>query len=1239
MAYVSGNYIERAPTRRIKSHFPVGDPHGVKCSSSRRVDDAYEHSLNEMLSPSEGRRILRGPGEDEETWDRKLVHFHSESRARERNKNEYSRRKKSHTDHRSVRKSMGARDRIEEERFRLLRACLRSSKALLEGSSSASDEREDFEFDGNKRVARCYRERASPEAHFQQTSISSKSCDEASVVSYEDADRYAVAAYNPHLRASRRSQPKIYSVEEAAACHIPSHSHYTSAVSPKQKKKSRSSRQKKVVKGGVYNREMERFISQEESLDSSTTPLDSVDSLGNRLAHYQQALDSRQAIATERTWELESYPSYRANTPRSHSIQTPTKPLSKGKRPSPSRKKKKNVTSTSSIATPQDKWVDSPGSEGLVESPFGAKWSPVYSAMQSMSAVATSASSQASPGKDGEASAVPLPDKPRTGKLCGSKNIKPLFSAGSRKSSSDSRRTIENSPRCPSAPVGIVETLPGSRAGSCRSPPSAGSTRTEPSHLLITPAPLVCLAGNPPIEAPLLVSKGTNTSLTFLPPPAEAEWSLRVARLEHEWILNEELRDREGIQALESQEAASMHLELAVRQQQLLMERERSLSMHRQKAKEDEMSTFADGLMRDIAILETKLQAAVEERRSLETAKVSLEDRLESVVAQLAIAQEKCERIEAAEDLHKAEINRLNEEKDEIQRATRLGIQQIEEECTISVQNYQNLLNESSGRMERLERIARKYKSLKEKESEREVAMESMRRKNEETIEMLMGRCEKAEEAERVLRANSEKIQASHSIAQHELEKEKATLQSLRTRLEEAEKKVIQGERLLSDATTAAAERETALESTLTAQRHQLAEERHIAEETIATLKRQLKEKEAKLCALAASSEEPLRRVRGLLEDERRRRLQAEDKLHALRRKAKEAEEKATMELKREQLWSRRTAAIHAGGGSGAVSPVEWSVSSLSRSPRNTQVNAKQKNVSPSHPTTSPRAKNLQNSPTVEAVVQEQPKERSQTRPFPQVRLGSPAPAPLSPTRSPTRVVSNMESISSPRVVEIIQETGKAEEERPTERFSSNHAENEVSSPPKPAALTPLCVGAEMETAEKTAMEGGAAEARSARRVALLSVSPKTVALRLTPAGSRGSPGAHEAATPDRMNEAEEDKGSVECALSPVPVLKVGKELDGEESYTGEHVSSQEDEEDEDAPSGSSTTPPLLSMRWDNTGAASQSLDEMDLTTAQLLQYITESRETFLTQCGNLVKKTSGRVQLGLRGKAMTENV
>ncbi|KPI84949.1 hypothetical protein ABL78_5992 [Leptomonas seymouri] len=256
---------------------------------------------------------------------------------------------------------------------------------------------------------------------------------------------------------------------------------------------------------------------------------------------------------------------------------------------------------------------------------------------------------------------------------------------------------------------------------------------------------------------------------------------------------------------------------------------------------------------------------------------------------------------------------------------------QLEAEFAQTSESYHDLLAEATKRMSYLEKSHRKYKVLKESHSllkaehaqlvestvqrtqRHENEVSTMHAEVQELRRQLHQRDSASQEAsesyQETLNDYKRRLELQEANAaervqtlQQHVETANHTIELLRSQLESARQEMLEEQGRSQQQQMEAAQAELRAKENLAEQQRSAAAYKVRTEDVIANQKRQLREKDAKMQALAAGAAEPIQRLREQLEDERGRRARLEEQLKTYKRKAKEAEEHATAEIRREQL-------------------------------------------------------------------------------------------------------------------------------------------------------------------------------------------------------------------------------------------------------------------------------------------------------------------------------------------------
>ncbi|KAG5480682.1 hypothetical protein CUR178_05817 [Leishmania enriettii] len=285
-----------------------------------------------------------------------------------------------------------------------------------------------------------------------------------------------------------------------------------------------------------------------------------------------------------------------------------------------------------------------------------------------------------------------------------------------------------------------------------------------------------------------------------------------------------------------------------------------------------------------------------------------------------------------AREAHLQQLARAAEERrDQEETTAQAALAQVEAEFTRTSQSYQDLLAEATKRMTYLEKSHRKYKLLKEShtvlKSEYEQLVDaSTRRAQQSEAELSSLRAEAQELRRQLLQRDSAtqeeaasyqemlkdykrrlELQEANTVEQvktfqHHIDTANHTIDLLRSQIESLKQEVVEEQSQHQQTQMKAAQAELQWKEAQHEQQSSAAAYKVRTEDTIAQLKRQLREKDTKMQALAASAAEPLQRLRQQLDDERGRRARLEEQFRAYKKKAKEAEEQAASEMRREQL-------------------------------------------------------------------------------------------------------------------------------------------------------------------------------------------------------------------------------------------------------------------------------------------------------------------------------------------------
>lgn len=278
-------------------------------------------------------------------------------------------------------------------------------------------------------------------------------------------------------------------------------------------------------------------------------------------------------------------------------------------------------------------------------------------------------------------------------------------------------------------------------------------------------------------------------------------------------------------------------------------------------------------------------------------------------------------------------VRQLEEQLNERERRSREELARLQEELRTMSDGYEKLIKEASEKLSVLEKVERKYHALKEqhrdekKQSEvvtSETAVlkgekEELERKVEELQDELeafrlqVARKEHELREERVGHSQMvdeivQKMEQQQEKSAREQEDLQKALRNSEERLARSQRATEGLERQLQEEQAHSKELLLKLEEGTLRHKEELAATRRSAatyhqqsEGVISSLKRQLREKDTKLEALANAASEPLHRLRSQLEDERSKRARLEEQFNQYKQKAKFAQEAALREIRREQ--------------------------------------------------------------------------------------------------------------------------------------------------------------------------------------------------------------------------------------------------------------------------------------------------------------------------------------------------
>ncbi|KAK7202189.1 hypothetical protein NESM_000288700 [Novymonas esmeraldas] len=287
------------------------------------------------------------------------------------------------------------------------------------------------------------------------------------------------------------------------------------------------------------------------------------------------------------------------------------------------------------------------------------------------------------------------------------------------------------------------------------------------------------------------------------------------------------------------------------------------------------------------------------------------------------------------------------ERREQQETAAQTALAQVEAEFTNTSHSYQDVLAEATRRMSHLEKAHRRYKLLKDANAALKAECEQLvdsagQRARDAEVELASARAEVAElrqqlrqrdsVAEQQTTAHQEMLadykrrlelqeasaaDQARTLQQH-VDTANHTVELLRAQVEGLKHTVLEEQAQHQQAQMSAAQAELQWKEAQHEQQRSAAAYKVRTEDTIAQLKRQLREKDAKMQALAANAAEPVERLRRQLDDERGRRARLEEEFRGYKKKAKEAEEQAASEMRREQL---RTAVLPTPAAAAVPSP------------------------------------------------------------------------------------------------------------------------------------------------------------------------------------------------------------------------------------------------------------------------------------------------------------------------------
>ncbi|KAH9601235.1 hypothetical protein LSM04_009549 [Trypanosoma melophagium] len=332
-------------------------------------------------------------------------------------------------------------------------------------------------------------------------------------------------------------------------------------------------------------------------------------------------------------------------------------------------------------------------------------------------------------------------------------------------------------------------------------------------------------------------------------------------------------------------------------------------------AKERQVKELRESVLKtrkDLAILEEEVATRVEELEESKNCE------------KLAV-----ERYKESQSL----VTRLESQLREQDQRSREELHRLEEEFHTTSKSYQKLIGEATDKLTMLEKVERKYRTLKEQNRQQKQQLQ------EEITRLSSVQDEKQQHVKRIeeLQQDVETLRLQLARREHETREERASqnhiVESLKKQLEEQEDKACREREDLHKSVRHAEECTARLQREVESVTQQLEEERQHSKELLVKLeesalrhqedltsvrraassyqqqsesilgsmRRQLREKDAKLQALASTASEPIQRLRSQLEDERGRRATLEAQFNRYKQKAKAAEEAALREIRREQ--------------------------------------------------------------------------------------------------------------------------------------------------------------------------------------------------------------------------------------------------------------------------------------------------------------------------------------------------
>ncbi|CCD12446.1 unnamed protein product [Trypanosoma congolense IL3000] len=365
---------------------------------------------------------------------------------------------------------------------------------------------------------------------------------------------------------------------------------------------------------------------------------------------------------------------------------------------------------------------------------------------------------------------------------------------------------------------------------------------------------------------------------------------------------------------------------------QKMLEEERVV-VNRLRGELEDATSNAKALQKDVNI---KAKLLTKLRENLENTQRELADCKEEIEKLCKKASEITRREKLAvsrEKENQALVKEFEQRLEEQQKRSREEVGRLQDELRSMAEGYEKLINETSERLTALGKFEQKYRALKEqhrgeKKQYKEVSSETaaLKAENKELERKLEGfqseldtlrvqiarkehemREEKAKHSQ-VVDGIVQKLEEQQEAASREMTDLRKDARSFEERSARLQRTVESLERQLQEEQEHSKKLLLKLEESSRRHQEELAASRQSAssyqkqtEEIMSSLKRQLREKDAKLEVLAATASEPLQRLRKQLEDERSKRAHLEEQFNRYKHKAKLAQEAALREIRREQ--------------------------------------------------------------------------------------------------------------------------------------------------------------------------------------------------------------------------------------------------------------------------------------------------------------------------------------------------